>query len=107
MNSSNAADADVDADADADADPAAIIVVVAATAAERFVPARALEPTLGLRSLAPAGDPGEGGTCDTNDPLRLLLLYVLGALAIPRSAAIGLNAAGGKANECSAMASTD
>lgn len=63
-------------------------VVEDVVAAVRFVPARAAELTLFLRS----GEAGDMGDCDTNDPLRL-------------SAATGLNAAGGKANECSDMAS--
>lgn len=65
----------------------------AVAAAVRFVPARAAELALFLRS-GEAGDMGDG---DINDPLRLF--------AIPLSAATGLNAAGGKANECSDMAS--
>lgn len=67
--------------------------VLAVAAAVRFVPARAAELTLFLRS----GEAGDMGDCDTNDPLRLF--------AAPLSAATGLNAAGGKANECSDMAS--
>jgi hypothetical protein len=65
----------------------------AVAAAVRFVPARAAELALFLRS----GEAGDVGDCDINDPLRLF--------AIPLSAATGLNAAGGKANECSDMAS--
>lgn len=68
-------------------------VALAVAAAVRFVPARAVELTLFLRS----GEAGETGVCDINDPLRLF--------AIPLSAATGLNAAGGNANECSDMAS--
>lgn len=66
------------------------VVEDAVAAAVRFVPARAAEF---LRS----GEAGDAGECDINDPLRLF--------AISLSAATGLKAAGGKANECSDMAS--